>query len=70
MEDNIQLVLSGYESKYSALSVFMDKTESEFYVDMGLALLERVSINAEQITHKMFIGRLYNSGVKRWKARK
>ena len=64
MEGNIQLVLSGYESRYSDLSVFIDKEESEFYIYLGVALLERVSINAEEIGHKMFIGRLYNSEVK------
>ena len=64
MNDNIQLVLSNYESRYSDLSVFLDSAEGEFYVYLGVALLERVSINAEEIGHKMFIGRLYNSGVK------
>jgi len=64
MKENIQLVLSNYESKYSDLSVFLDKEEAEFYVYIGVALLERVSIDAEEIGHKMFIGRLYNSGVK------
>ena len=64
MKENIQLILSSYETRYSDLSVFLDKEESEFYVYIGVALLERVSINAEEIGHKMFIGRLYNSGVK------
>ena len=64
MTENIQLVLSNYETRYSDLSVFIDREESEFYVYMGVALLERISINAEEIGHKMFIGRLYNSGVK------
>ena len=64
MKEDIQLVLSNYESKYSDLSVFLDKEESEFYVYLGVALLERISIDAEEIGHKMFIGRLYNSGVK------
>lgn len=63
MKENIQLVLSNYETRYSDLSVFLDKEESEFYVYLGVALLERISINAEEIGHKMFIGRLYNSGV-------
>ncbi len=64
MIENIQLVLSNYETRYSDLSVFLDKEESEFYVYIGVALLERISIDTEQIGHKMFIGRLYNSGVK------
>lgn len=64
MTENIQLVLSSYETRYSDLSVFIDREESEFYVYIGVALLERISIDAEEIGHKMFIGRLYNSGVK------
>jgi len=64
MTENIQLVLSNYETRYSDLSVFIDREESEFYVYLGVALLERISIDAEEIGHKMFIGRLYNSGVK------
>ena len=64
MSESIQLVLSSYESKYSDLSVFLDKDESEFYVYLGVALLERISTNANEIGYKMFIGRLYNSGVK------
>ena len=64
MKDNIQLVLSNYETRYSDLSVFLNKEDSEFYVYIGVALLERVSTNAEEIGHKMFIGRLYNQGVK------
>jgi len=64
MKEDIQLVLSSYETRYSDLSVFLDKEESEFYIYIGVALLERISINAEEIGHKMFIGRLYNSGVK------
>ena len=64
MTENIQLVLSNYETLYSDLSVFLDKEESEFYVYIGVALLERISIDAEEIGHKMFIGRLYNAGVK------
>jgi len=64
MENNIQLILSNYESRYSDLSVFLDERATEFYVYMGLSLLERVSANAEEIGYKMFIGRLYNQGVK------
>ena len=64
MNESIQLILSNYETSYSDLSVFLNKEESEFYVYLGVALLERVSINADEIGHKMFLGRLYNSGVK------
>lgn len=64
MTENLQLVLSNYESKYSDLSVFIDQKESEFYAYLGVALLERININAEEIGHKMFIGRVYNSGAK------
>ena len=54
MTENIQLVLSNYETRYSDLSVFIDREKSEFYVYMGVALLERISIDAEEIGHKMF----------------
>ena len=64
MIENLQLVLSSYETRYSDLSIFLSKEENEFYIYIGVALLERISTNAEEIGHKMFIGRLYNSGVK------
>ena len=60
----IQPVLSCCESIDTDLSVFLDDEESEFYVYLGVALLERVSISPEKIDHKMLIGRLYNGGAK------
>ena len=64
MNENLQLILSNYEVKYSDLSVYLNNDESEFYIYIGIALLECISLNAEEIGHKMFIGRLYNAGVK------
>ena len=61
--NNLELVLSNYELKYSDLSVFLDREERSYYVYPGVALIERVSINAEELGYKIFIGRLYNSGV-------
>ena len=60
----IQPILSCCESIDTDLSVFVNSEESEFYVYLGVALLERVSISPENIAHKMLIGRLYNSGAK------
>jgi hypothetical protein len=60
----IQPVLSCCESIDTDLSVFLDDEESEFYVYLGVALLERVSVSPEKIDHKMLIGRLYNGGAK------
>ena len=60
----IQPVLSCCESIDTDLSVFLDEEESEFYVYLGVALLERVSISPEKIDHKMLMGRLYNGGAK------
>lgn len=60
----IQPVLSCCESLDTDLSVFIDPEESQFYVYIGVALLERVSISAEAIDHKMLMGRLYNGGAK------
>ncbi len=64
MIEDLQLVLSSYEARYSDLSVLLSKDENEFYIYIGVALLERISANAEEIGHRMFIGRLYNCGVK------
>jgi hypothetical protein len=60
----IQPILSCCESIDTDLSVFLDEEESEFYVYLGVALLERVSASPETIDHKMLIGRLYNGGAK------
>jgi hypothetical protein len=60
----IQPLLSCCESIDTDLSVFVNSEESEFYVYLGVALLERVSLSPENIAHKMLIGRLYNSGAK------
>lgn len=60
----IQPVLSCCESIDTDLSVFLDSEEAEFYVYLGVALLERVSVSSEKIDHKMLIGRLYNGGAK------
>ncbi len=60
----IQPVLSCCESLDTDLSVFIDPEESQFYVYIGVALLERVSISAEAIDHKMLMGRLYNGGAR------
>ena len=64
MIEDLQLVLSSYETRYSDLSVLLSKDENEFFIYIGVALLERISTNAEEIGHRMFIGRLYNCGVK------
>ncbi|RLG31847.1 hypothetical protein DRN98_06150 [Methanosarcinales archaeon] len=61
--NTLAVVLSNYELKYSDISVFLDKEERSYYVYLGIALLERVSINEEELGYKIFIGRLYNSGV-------
>ena len=60
----IQPLLSCCESIDTDLSVFVNSEESEFYVYLGVALLERVSLSPENIAHKMLIGRLYNGGAK------
>ena len=49
----IQPVLSCCESIDTDLSVFLDDEESEFYVYLGVALLERVSVSPEKIDHKI-----------------
>jgi len=60
----VQQVLSCCESLDSDLSVFLDTSESDYFVYIGLCLLERVSINPEDLHHKMLMGRLYNGGAK------
>ena len=52
--NNLELVLSNYELKYSDLSVFLDREERSYYVYPGAALIERVSINAEELGSILF----------------
>ena len=60
----IQQILSCYESINDNLSVFLDNSKTDYYVYIGVCLLECVSINPEDLRHKMLIGRLYNGGAK------
>ena len=60
----IQPVLSCCESIDTDLSVFLDTEESQYYVYLGVALLERVSVPPEAFDHKSLMGRLYNGGAK------
>lgn len=60
----IQQVLSCCESLSTDLSVFLDTSEDDYYVYLGVALLERVSADPANLGRKMLIGRLYNGGVR------
>ena len=46
------------------MSVFLDTAEDDYYVYLGVALLERVSVCPDNLGHKMLIGRLYNGGAR------
>ena len=60
----VQQVLSCCESIDSDLCVFLNSSEDHYYIYLGVALLEKVSIDPSDLRHKMLIGRLYNGGAK------
>lgn len=52
------------------LSIFLNDVNQSYDAYLDLALLERVPINPESIALKIFIGRLYNYGIKLCEIRK
>ncbi|MCK5805780.1 MAG: hypothetical protein KAI66_23315, partial [Lentisphaeria bacterium] len=63
MNATLQPVLVCGQSASTDLSIFVSDAESSYYVYLGVALLERVDIDPEQLQQKMLVGRLYNAGV-------
>ena len=60
----LQQILSSCESLDSDLSVFLDSRDNTYCVYVGVALIECVSVDPAELTHKMLIGRLCNGGAK------
>ena len=60
----IQPILSNSESVGTDLSVFLNSAESSYDAYIGIALLERVSVDPEELQHKMLVGRLWNAGAR------
>ena len=60
----IQPILCNNKSIATDISVFLNSSESQYDVYLGVALLERVDIDPESLQHKMLVGRLRNAGTK------
>jgi hypothetical protein len=60
----VQQILSCCESIDSDLSVFLNSSEEHYYIYLGVALLEKISIDPADLRHKMLMGRLYNGGAR------
>lgn len=54
-----RLLHTGGESIATDMSVFIDSSQTSYDLYIGVALLERVPISAEDLNHKM-LGPLYN----------
>ncbi len=65
MTTTLQPVLGGDEGLPSDITVFRNRSESTFDVYIGVALLERVGADPDDIQRKMLIGRLANAGFSR-----
>jgi hypothetical protein len=60
----LQQILASCESIDTDLSVFLDAADNTYCVYVGVSLIERVSIDPDELSHKMLMGRLYNGGAK------
>ncbi len=60
----LQQILSSCESLDSDLSVFLDSRDNTYCVYVGVSLIECVSVDPAELSHKMLMGRLYNGGAK------
>ena len=58
----IQPILCGGKSVATDLFISINSADSSYEVYIGLALLERVKIDPEQLQHKMLVGRLAKAG--------
>ncbi len=61
--DNLQLVLTGGKGMTTDLTVFLSDSEQALFVYLGVALLERVDNDPQQIAYKILLGRLVNAGM-------
>lgn len=62
MTDTLQPVLSCGERTSSDLTVFLSGGGTTYEVYIGIALLERVAADPDDVARKMLVGRLYNAG--------
>ena len=62
--DNLQLVLTGGKGTTTDLTVFLSDSERALFVYLGVALLERVDSDPNQIAYKILLGRLVNAGIR------
>jgi len=62
MSTTLHPVLTGGEGTTSDLSVFLSRSATTYDVYIGVALLERVGADPEDVQRKMLIGRLCNAG--------
>jgi len=62
MSNTLQPVLAGGEGIASDIAIFLSQSETTYDVYIGVALLERVGGNPNDVQRKMLIGRLCNAG--------
>ncbi len=63
MSTTLQPVLACDESVATDISVFLSQSESTYDVYIGVALLERVPTDPNELFHKLLVARLKNAGV-------
>ncbi len=61
MSNTLQPVLAGGEGIASDLTIFLSQSETTYDVYIGVALLERVGGNPNDVQRKMLVGRLCNA---------